>query len=152
MIRIRYGLDTNVLIYAHMPALAEHEAVRVFLTELARRDDTLLAVTPSVLHEFVHVVTDGRRFDPPVAMPEATAIARRYLDRSNVACVAVTEEAMTLALDLVDRHRLGRKRIADTLLAAIYLHLGIDTLVTCDPGDFEIFDGLRIVDPRADRP
>jgi hypothetical protein len=39
-----------------------------------------------VLHEFVHVITDGRRFDRPVAMTEALTLARGYLGRSNVEC------------------------------------------------------------------
>lgn len=144
-----YGLDTNVLIYAHLPALTEHAAVRSYLYQLARRADVELAVTPTVLHELVHVVTDARRFDPPVAMAEALALARRFLGRSNVTCQPVTEEAVALALDLLDRHHLGRKRIADMLLAATYLCNGVSTLVTCNPGDFAIVDGLAIIDPCA---
>ena len=67
---MRRGLDTNVLVYAHVAALPEHGVVREFLAgQLARRDVTLV-VTPSVLHELVHVVTDPRRFEPPVAMSE----------------------------------------------------------------------------------
>jgi predicted nucleic acid-binding protein len=37
------------------------------------------------------------------------------------------------ASDLLDRHGLGRKRIADTLLAATLLHHGISELITWDP-------------------
>lgn len=148
MIR-RYGLDTNVLIYAHLPAFAEHEPVKAFLEDLLRAEDVHLAVTPNVLHELIHVVTDGRRFEPPVPMAEATALARRYVGRSNVACLAVEAEAVALALDLVDRHRLGRKRLADALLAATYLHHGVGALITCDPGGFAAFEGLAVVDPRS---
>lgn len=152
MTAVRYGLDTNVLIFAHMPALSEHPLVRAFLGQIVQRDDALLVVTPLVLHELVHVLTDGRRFEPPVTMSEATALARRYLDRSNVRCVDVTSEAMAHALDLVDRHRLGRKRIADTLLAATYLVHGVDRLITCDPDHFAVIEGLRVMDPRIKAP
>lgn len=146
---MKRGIDTNVLVYAHLASLPEHGGVRNYLEgQLARRDVTLV-LTPSVLHEFVHVVTDARRFDPPVGMGEALAIARLYLGRSNVECAATDADAVAAAFDLVDRHGLGRKRLADTLLAATLLRSGVRQLVTCNPADFEIFAGLDLVDPRA---
>ena len=145
---MKRGLDTNVLVYAHMAALPEHGVVREFLAgQLARRDVTLF-VTPSVLHEFVHVVTDARRFEPPVGMGEALALARLYLGRANVECVATDAEALAEAFNLVDRHRLGRKRLADTLLAATLLRHGVRHVVTCNRSDFEVFPGLQVIDPR----
>jgi toxin-antitoxin system PIN domain toxin len=146
---VKRGLDTNVLVYAHVAALPEHGAVREFLAgQLARRDVTLF-VTPWVLHEFVHVVTDARRFEPPVGMGEALALARLYLGRANVECVATDAEALAEAFGLVDRHRLGRKRLADTLLAATLLRHGVRQLVTCNRSDFEVFPGLQVIDPRG---
>jgi predicted nucleic acid-binding protein len=101
------------------------------------------------LHEFVHVVTDARRFEPPVAMGEALAVAQSYLERTNVALVAVDEESTPLAFDLMSRYALGRRRVADTLLAATLLRHGVTTLETCDPGDFGIFEQLEAIAPRA---
>lgn len=148
---MKRGVDTSVLVYAHMPGLRDHEPVRRYLHELLNDGETILVITPVVLHEFVHVVTDGRRFDPPVAFVEALAIARRYLDRTNVECLTLGEEAIRAAFDLLERHRLGRKRIADTLFAAALLHHGVTEIATCNPGDFDDFEGLRIVDPRRRR-
>lgn len=149
----RYGLDTNVLVLAHLPAMAGHRNVNRFLATLARRERTRLAVTPLVLHELTHVITDARRFDPPVAMSEAVALARSYLGRSNVDCLDVTEGAVALALDLLDRHHLGRKRIADALLAATYRVNGVVTLLTCNTDDFSVFaPEIRVVDPRTSAP
>jgi len=145
---VKRGLDTNVLVYAHMASLPEHGVVRGYLEgQLVRRDVTLV-LTPAVLHEFVHVVTDPRRFDPPVAMGEALALARLYLGRANVECLATDAEAVGAAFDLVDRHQLGRKRLADTLLAATLLRYGVRQLVTCNQADFEAFLGLDLIDPR----
>jgi predicted nucleic acid-binding protein len=145
---VKRGLDTNVLVYAHVAALPEHAAVREFLAgQLARRDITLF-VTSSVLHEFVHVVTDPRRFEPPVTMSEALALARLYLGRANVACVPTDAQALAETFDLVERHRLGRKRLADTLLAVTLLRHGVRQLVTCNRADFEVFSSLQLLDPR----
>jgi predicted nucleic acid-binding protein len=146
---VKRGVDTNVLVYAHVASLPEHGLVREYLADQLARKDVTLVVTPSVLHEFVHVVTDARRFDPPVEMGEALALARLYVGKANVECVATDAEALLDALALVDRNRLGRKRLADTLLAATLLRHGVSQLVTCNPGDFEVFSRLSVVDPRV---
>jgi predicted nucleic acid-binding protein len=49
-----------------------------------------------------------------------------------------------------ERHRLGRKRIADTLFAATLLTHGVTELITCNPSDFRIFEGLTLIDPRSE--
>jgi len=144
---MKRGLDTNVLVYAHMPAFAEHSLVRSFLLrQLAERELTLV-VSPGVLHELVHVITDPRRFDPPVAIGEALALARVYLGRANVECVATDASALQLALMLLERHNLGRKRLADALFAATLLSNGVTEVITCNRGDFEPFEGLTVIDP-----
>jgi len=146
---MKRAIDTNVLISAHLPAMPEHQRVRAFLLAQLRSPSNTMIVTPNILHEFVHVITDAKRFTPPVAIVEALAIARLYLDRSNVECLAPDEADLRAAFDLMERHRLGRKRVADTLLAATLLRHGIAEIITCNPRDFEVFQTLRIVDPRA---
>jgi predicted nucleic acid-binding protein len=146
---LKRGLDTNVLVYAHVASLPDHGVVREFLARELARPDLTLCVTPSVLHEFIHVVTDPRRFEPPVGMGEALALARLYLGKSNVLCLSTDATAVAEAFDLVDRHRLGRKRLADTLLAATYLQNGVRQIVTCNGADFDVFPGVEIIDPRA---
>lgn len=147
---MRLGLDTNVLVYAHLPVLADSGRVRGYLQRRLADDGDRLALTPLVLHEFVHVVTDARRFDPPVPMSEALAIARGYVNRTNVECLPVNEASVHLALDLLGAHGLGRRRIADTLLASTLLTHGVTQIVTCNPADFACFDKLVAIDPRGD--
>jgi uncharacterized protein len=145
----RRGIDSNVVIYAHVPSLTFHAQVRAFLLDHLRRADLRLVLTPLTLHEFVHVVTDPKRFAPPVTMSEAIAIARGYLGRSNVECVGVDEKAMLRALDLLEQHQLGGSRIADALLAATLLEHDVTELVTCNGADFAVFEGLIVIDPCA---
>lgn len=146
---MRRAIDTNVLVMAHIAAMPHHERVRRYLVEQLALPETTLVVTPLILHEFVHVITDPRRFTPPVAMHEATAIARLYLDHANIDCVAVDRHAMTMAIDLLDKHRLGRKRIADTLLAATLLQNNVSEILTCNGNDFAVFNAFTLVDPTA---
>jgi hypothetical protein len=49
----------------------------------------------------------------------------------------------------METHRLGRKRIADTLLATTLSQNGVNEIITCNPDDFEPFVDLRILDPRS---
>lgn len=145
---MRIAVDTNVLIRAHVPGLEKHESARAFITSSLAHPDTTLVLTPIVLHEFLHVVSDARRFDPAIKMSAALAVAATYLGRSNVECLPVTEEAMSFALELLALHRLGRKRIADTLFAATLLIHGVHRLATFNPADFALFTDLQVEEPR----
>ncbi len=145
---MKIGLDTNVLLQAHLPVLDRHEVARRYLMKHLALPDVTFVVTPLVLHELVHVLTDRRRFDPPVGMSEAISVARGYLGRSNVECLAADEASILLALDLLAQHRLGRKRIADTLFAATLLAHGVHRLVTFNVSDFQVFEGLTSTEPR----
>lgn len=146
---MRRGLDTNVLVYAHVPAFEEHARVRAFVLEQLRDPKVSLVITPGVLHELVHVVTDPKRFAEPVALADALAVSRLYLGKLNVEVLGIDELVMLDAFDLMERYQLGRKRIADTLFAATLLHHGVYELITCNGRDFQIFEELRIIDPRA---
>jgi len=147
---LKRAVDTNVLVYVHIASMAEHAHAKRFVeAELAR--GVSLVVTPSILHELVHVITDARRFEPPVSMSEATSIARGYLNRTNVECLSTDERALALALDLLERHALGRKRIFDTLLAATLITHGIHEIITGNGRHFDVFEGLRAVDPLEER-
>ncbi len=149
---MRRGLDTNVLVYTHIPAMPGHETVRRFLRTQLHDPAITLVVTAQILHEFVHVVTDSRRFEPPVVMAEALAITRLYLDRTNVDCVVTDAACVREAFDLLAQHTLGRNRIADTLFAATLLHHDIHEVITCNPRDFRGFEGLTVIDPRLSAP
>ena len=81
-------------------------------------------------------------------MASALPLAKGYLGRSNVDCLSLNDRALQLALHLLERHRLGRKRIADTLLAATLLRHGVNSIVTCNPSDFAVFNDLEVIDPR----
>lgn len=144
---MKLGIDSNVLLQAHLPALDRHELAHRYLKRQLALPGVTLVVTPLVLDEFVHVVTDARRFDPPVPMTEALTLARGYLGRSNVECLATDESSLLLALDLLSRHDLGRKRIADTLFAATLLAHGVHRLITFNVADFKIFEDLTATEP-----
>lgn len=146
---IRRGLDTNVLLYAHIETLPNHQNVRDYLLSQLRNTRVQLILTSDVLNEFIHVVTDRKRFSPPFEMKDALDTARLYLKHTNILCLGAGEMSLLRAIDLMDRHKLGRKRVSDTILAATLLTHGVHEIITCDPDDFRIFEPLEIIDPRA---
>ena len=50
-------------------------------------------------------------------------------------------------LDLLRRHRLGRKKLLDTCFAATLLDNEVTSLITCDSKDFSVFEELRLINP-----
>src|ERR1035437_2648284 len=50
-----------------------------------------------------------------------------------------SNESTVLFLDWMQRHQLGRKRILDTQLAAIFWTAGVRQVLTANPADFQLF-------------
>lgn len=142
------ALDTDVLVAWSMDGAPHHTDVRVLVErELARRRGRIV-VAPRVVEEFLHVVTDSRRFEAPFSMKAAIAFAESILATRDVLCLAQQASAPARMLELVSQHGLGRKRILDTALAATLEAGGVRRLATFNGADFAVFDSLEIVDPR----
>ena len=58
------GADTTFLVQLELVELPAHEAARVLLQRDILQPQVSLALAPQVLAEFIHVVTDPRRFQP----------------------------------------------------------------------------------------
>ena len=72
-----HGIDTGFLVALEIIEHAEHAAARALLARLIQAGDRL-ALAPQVLAEFVHVVTDQRRFARPLDMTVARRIASEW--------------------------------------------------------------------------
>ncbi len=140
------AIDTNALVYAHISAFEEHERYRAFVETHLRDGDNRIVLSPLVCHEWLHVVTDARRLDPPLTMATALEVVRDYLSRSNVVVAPVDDVSLQGALALLEKHRLGRKRIADALLAATLRAAGVKHLLTRNVRDFRVFRFLTLHD------
>lgn len=140
------GLDTNLLVYATMSELAEHAAARDFLESRFRRGSDVAAVAPLLLQEYIHVVTDARRFERPLPMEAAIARARAIGTACESRLLDQPRSVTLRALELLRQHGLGRRRIHDaTLVATLEAH-DVATLATRDVTDFERF-GLTVLNP-----
>ncbi len=141
------GIDTDVLVSWAMQGAPNHAAARrLFATEIGARR-AQIALTPQVFFEFVHVVTDPRRFVQPMHMDQAVALARDLWDAPETLRVLPGPTMLHRVLEFLDSLRLGRKRILDTALAVTLNQAGVSRLATFNAQDFAIFEFLEVVNP-----
>jgi len=141
------GIDTDVLVSWVMTGTARHTEASRIIEDQVRRHGASLAITPIVLREFVHVVTDPKRFPHPLLMEEALRRAWSIWDSEEVLQTIPGPDVLPRTLELLSAFQLGRKRIADTALAATLEIAGVRRLATFNPSDFKIFEFLDLVDP-----
>lgn len=93
-----HGFDTSFLVAAEVAEHAEHPAARARLQALRQAGDTF-ALAPQVLAEFVHLITDAKRFSQPLAMNEALDRAEIWWNAPEIEQITPDAEAMRLFLD-----------------------------------------------------
>jgi predicted nucleic acid-binding protein len=135
---VTHGLDTSFLVAAEVTGHADHLAARMLAASLRNNGDRF-ALAPQVLAEFAHIVTDPKRFTAPLTMPQALERGRVWWDASDVERVWLDDSTVTWFLSAMTKHRLGRKRVLDTLLAGTFRSAGVTSLLTLNPADFAVF-------------
>jgi predicted nucleic acid-binding protein len=130
-----------------MSGAPRHGEARRLLDEEIRQRGGGLGISPQVMHEFLHVATDSRRFEKPLAMEDGLRWSRSLWAATEVVRILPAPGVLDRTLELLERLRLGRKRILDTALAATLELAGVRRLATFNPGDFRVFDFLDLVGP-----
>ena len=139
-----HGIDTDFLIAAEIRDHLFHAPAERLLDRLLANGSSL-AIAPQTLAEFIHVVTDPRRLREPLSMAEAIGRAEFWWQAEEVLRVYPNDSAGSDFLVWLRDHRLGRKRLLDTLLAATYAANGIETLITNNERDFKDLSSFTIV-------
>lgn len=141
------GIDTNVLVLIELQEIPQHGAAQaLFRREVLERGE-VVALAPQLLTEFIHVVTDARRFKKPLTMEEALERADAWWNMREVTHVFPTTASTALFLQWLKTHGLGRKRLLDTHLAATYWASNVHRIMTHNPRDFSIFGGFELLVP-----
>jgi predicted nucleic acid-binding protein len=143
---VTHGLDTGFLVAAELVEHADQFWARQKLVGVLGSGDRL-AIAPQVIAEFIHVVTDSRRFAQPLNFKTACDLAEQWWTAADVDRVFPNENAVRQFLKWIQQHQLGRKRLLDTLLAATYKEVGVQSLLTTNPGDFVVFGVFSVISP-----
>jgi len=135
---VTHGLDTSFLVATEVACHADHTPVRMLATFLRQKGDHF-ALAPQALAEFVHIVTDPKRFTAPLTVQQAVERAQAWWNASDVERVWPDEAAVSWFFAAMTKHQLGRKRVLDTLLAGTSRSASIASLLTLNAADFAVF-------------
>ncbi len=141
------ALDVNVLVSAFQPGAADHAHMRSWLAAAVDGDESV-GVSDVVLAGTLRILTHPRIFDPPTALPVATAAIGVLLAHPQVQVIRPLPGHWERTRDLALTARCRGNDIADAAHAALAIQHGA-TLVTKDRR-FARFPGLRWRDPLDD--
>jgi predicted nucleic acid-binding protein len=140
------GLDTTFLVCVEIKEHPSHSEAKKLLQGLLEEGGPL-GLAPQVLSEFVHVVSDPRRFELPLPIEEALQRASWWWQAREIRQIYPTGKSTDKFLRWMAEYRLGRKRLLDTQLAATYSCAGFCTIVTTNPRDFRLFPEISMLQP-----
>ena len=139
-----HGIDTGFLVAAEVSGHPDHASARQKLQQFRAQGDRF-ALTPQVLAEFIHVVTDPKRFTQPLSMTEALDRANLWWHSPEVDQLSPGGPSIITFLGWMRQHFLGRKRILDTMLAATFNEEQITSILTNNARDFAVLGGFVCV-------
>ncbi len=133
------GIDTTWLIDLEVKESPRHAGARRLFESWRTERNSLLYVYHHVFLEFLHVVTDPLRFEKPLSSGQAIERIWFWTSEERIRVLYPTEASLKRCLLWLTAFRLGRKRLLDTQMAAVYAEEGITRLWTADPNDFTVF-------------
>jgi uncharacterized protein len=137
-------VDTNLLVYAHVQALAQHAPARRWLEQSLSEDEAVGLAWASVLG-FLRVVTNPRIFRVPLLVDRAVAVVDDWLEQQAVEIILPTPRHWSTLRQMLTAGQAGGPMATDAHLAALSLEHGA-TVYTTDR-DFSRFPGVRVVNP-----
>jgi uncharacterized protein len=138
-------LDTNLLVYARMSPLPQHEAARTWLDSQLSAGVRIGIPWVTILG-FVRIATNPRIFQQPDSVGDAWAQMQEWLSAATVWIPQPLQNHAAIFGDLLlNFGASGGNITTDVHLAALAVEHGL-TLYTSD-GDFARFPGLRRQNP-----
>jgi uncharacterized protein len=142
-------VDTNLLVYARISSLPQHEAARKWL-DARLSDHPRVGLPWTSLLGFLRIVTNPRLFERPDGVAGAGAQVRHWLACPNVWIPLPTEEHPAILERMLEQTGGGANLIPDADLAALAIEHGL-TLCSAD-GDFGRFPELKWNNPLRTAP
>ena len=139
------GIDTTFLIDLEIKESPRHERAVEIFNKWREEKNSFLVIYSNVFNEFLHVITDAKRFVNPVPMETAIERCWYWIDHQRVKVVYPSDDSLKRQLLWMSMYELGRKRINDTTMAAVYAQEGVSKIITANPTDFEILKTFEIV-------
>lgn len=142
------GMDTCFLIDLYWNDSPRHQNAKTLYSKLANDDSVKIAIFHNCFNEFLHVITDSKRFKNPFSIQEAIEVIDSWCDIENVNVLYPDDTSFKRTLAWMNMYNLGRNRINDTQMASSYITNGVSSIITANPKDFEIFECFDVQDYR----
>ena len=142
------GIDTCFLIDLYWENSPRNKNARALFSQIANNESVKVAVYYNCFNEFLHVITDSKRFENPLSVSEAISVIDCWCDIDRVTVLYPDDTSFKRTLAWMNRYQLGRNRVNDTQMASCYLTSGVSSIITANPKDFEIFESFEINDYR----
>lgn len=137
-------IDANLLVYAHVRSMEQHEAARVWLDEKLNAPAPIGIPWPSFL-AFMRLVTNPRIFEFPESIASAWNQVESWLSNPTVWVPAPTERHREILSNLLSSTDAQSNLVPDAHLASLAIEHGL--LVYSSDGDFARFNDLRWENP-----
>lgn len=141
-------VDANLLVYAHVAALPQHDTARAWLDERLNGTAPVGLPWPSLL-SFIRLISNPRVFERPATVMDAWRQVEAWLDCPSV-WIPLPMDRHRELLGLLLARTAGRANLVpDAHLAALAIEHG---LILCSTdGDFARFPELRWENPLQGR-
>lgn len=140
------GIDTCFLIDLYWQDSPRNKNARSLYSKIANDETTQLAVYFNCFNEFLHVITDPKRFSNPFSIKEAINVIDFWCDIDRVKVLYPDDTVFKRTITWMNMYNLGRNRINDTQMASCYLSNNITSIITANSKDFEIFQSFELED------
>jgi uncharacterized protein len=139
------AVDTNILVYSHLPESPMNEPAFGAMQELVRsRDDW--AIPWPCLHEFLAIVTNPRINTANAAVGTAISQIETWLEVPTLRLLAEGPTYWAVLRELLEEGNVTDGMVHDARIAALCLDHGVTELWTADR-DFERFHALAPRNP-----
>ena len=142
------GIDSCFLIDLYWQDSPRNKNARSLYSKLSNYDNVKLGIYYNCFIEFLHVITDSKRFENPFTVKEAIAVIDFWCDIDRVTVLYPNDTSFKRTVAWMNRYNLGRNRINDTQMASCYLSNNITSIITANPKDLEIFGCFELEDYR----
>ena len=142
---VRVFVDTNVLLRAALPQMAQHPQVDTLLKRTIR-EGVELWISGQVIREFIVQATHPRTLEAPLTI--AQTVKEVEAMKSLFQMADETTAVRDRLLNLIQTYPTSGKQIHDANIVATMLVYGIGTLFTLNLDDFRRFSSeITLVSP-----
>ena len=143
-------LDTNILVYAHVPDMPQHEWADPWLSSTLSTGNEIVGLGWHVLNAFLRITTNRRIFENPMSTDKARKIVDELLAQPLVREVHTTTRHWKIFADILRKTKIEGDEVMDAHIAALAVEH--DASVATADKDFRAFsDFVKIIDPRRSK-